>query len=269
MIGITSNCFHGLAGIHLELTSRCNKSCWCCGRRHIEKDPKLFTPWGDMDFRLLKRIARQIPPGIVVQFHNNGEPLLYPRLQQALELFPDNIRCLNTNGKLLLSKTDELVGNLDTLTISVIEGDPESEEQYATVKSFLKLKGNSPPSMVYRLLGQVSPERWADLPGILCTRVLHHHSGSHTYERSPTIPEIGVCLDLLHHLAIDRYGNVSCCVRFDPRGHLCLGNLQTETLADIWYGEKRKRMIQEHLKGNRDCNEVCNACDYYGVPTGW
>jgi MoaA/NifB/PqqE/SkfB family radical SAM enzyme len=29
---------NGLGNINIELTSRCNKSCWMCGRRKVEKE---------------------------------------------------------------------------------------------------------------------------------------------------------------------------------------------------------------------------------------
>ena len=49
----------GLANINIELTSRCNKDCWMCGRRRSERDyPELVLKYGDMDFKLVKKIAR-------------------------------------------------------------------------------------------------------------------------------------------------------------------------------------------------------------------
>ena len=33
-----SKCFNGLYCVHLELTSRCNKNCWMCGGRKIDKE---------------------------------------------------------------------------------------------------------------------------------------------------------------------------------------------------------------------------------------
>jgi len=242
-----------------------------CGRRVIEKEyPQIKETWGFMDFRLLKQIQKQLPEDITIQFHNNGEPLLYPRLQEALQLFPNNIRCLDTNGKLLEDKASELVGNLDTITISVFEGDPEQDEQYELVQRFLDIRGDNLPRVIFRLLGNVhSISRWEELPGIVCTRVLHHPLGSHSYEKRVTIPEIGVCQDLLHKLCIDRFGNISFCVRFDPHGYGCLGNMNESRLIDVWYGEKRKALIREHIKGDRSYNKLCGNCDFYGVPTGY
>lgn len=60
--------------------------------------------YGDMEFGLLQKIAPQIPKGIVVQFHRDGDALMYPRFGEAVSLFKDNIRNIVTNGKLLVEK---------------------------------------------------------------------------------------------------------------------------------------------------------------------
>lgn len=286
----------GLTTINIELTSRCNKSCWMCGRRKLEKNYPELCNWGDMDFLLFKKIVAQIPPGIIVQLHNNGEPLLYPALGQAIKMLKnkDCIVNFDTNGKLLLKKANEIIDNLDTLTISVIENDPEGDEQYEIVKKFLEIKEDKKPLMVYRLLGNVgiSPDlskpyksfpndstklrnelyekrkdRWYEFPGIVATRVLHSPMGSFDYEKKPTVPEMGICQDLLNHLVIDRLGNVSVCIRFDPKGELRIGNINKDYLIDLWYSDKRKKLIEEHLKGNRKINPVCSKCEFYGCPT--
>jgi len=260
---------NGLSTINIELTSRCNKDCWMCGRRKMEREWPELLDWGDMPLDMVWDISRQVPSGIVVQFHWNGEPLLYPQLDQALDLFKNNIRCLDTNAKLIYERADEIIGNLETVTVSVIEKDPEAESQFKEVCKFLEKKGNDNPWMVYRLLGDVeNPERWEALPGIVARRILHRPEGSFGYEKTPTIPETGICQDLLSHLAIDRYGNVSCCVRFDPHGKGRLGNIQTNFLSDIWNGKKRKNILDNHVRGRRDLVPLCSECDYWGCPTG-
>ena len=82
---------NGLGCVNVELTSRCNKKCWMCGRRKVDKDyPELALKYGDMDFELVKKIAAQLPANIVVQFHKDGEALLYPRfvMQQECGFLP-------------------------------------------------------------------------------------------------------------------------------------------------------------------------------------
>ncbi len=261
--------FNGLYCVHLELTSRCNKDCWMCGRRKIDRQhPEVAVNYGDMDFELVRKISQQLPEGIVVQFHNNGEPLLYPRLGEAIRLFKGQIKCVDTNAKLLVEKADEVVGNLDALTISIFEKDPEGDEQYERVKKFLKIKGKRKPHMIYRCLGDVDTQKWEKLDGAVATRILHNPLGSFKYTKQPTVPEIGICLEILNHMAINRFGKVSICVRFDPEGIGAIGDATADRLVDIWNGAKRKGWVQHHIRGKRDKIPLCSYCHYWGVPTG-
>ncbi len=264
-----TTCFNGLYCIHLELTSRCNKNCWMCGRRKIDREyPEITLNYGDMNFELIKKIAEQLPDGIIVQFHNNGEPLLYPEFGNAVRLFKNQIKCVDTNAKLIVEKADEIIDNLDTLTISVIENDPEADEQYKLVKEFLRIKGKKKPNMIYRCLGEVETERWRESEGIIVTRVLHNPLGSFKYKKRPTIPEIGICLEILNHMAINRFGKVSICVRFDPKGLGIIGDANSMPLIDIWHSAQRKDWIKHHIEGMRNKIPLCSYCDYWGVPTG-
>jgi len=279
-------CFNGLYAVHVELTNRCNKSCWCCGRRKLEKEyPHLANFNKDMDFELVKKIAKQLPENIIVHLHNNGEPTLYPKLKEAIKLFKNQITHFDSNCILLLKRADEIIDNLDILTVSVIENDPLQAKQYETVNEFLMYKDYKKakkPRIVFRLLGDVSrigkirieerKQRWYDLAKkyncLIATRTLHSPDGSFDYKKKVTIPEHGICLEILTHLAIDVDGNVSVCVRFDPLKKLVIGNAKKQKLIDIWYSKKRLKWVEEHIKGNRNCNEVCAKCDYWGIPIG-
>ncbi len=259
---------NGLSVINIELTSRCNKACFCCGRRKVDRDG-IAVDYGDMSFDLIQDIHRQVPDGILIQFHWNGEPTLYPRLGDALKLFKNCIKQFDTNGKLLVEKADEIIGNLDILTLSVIQDDPEGDEQYDILRKFLEMKGDRKPRMVYRLLGKVDKTRYENfLQGLIATRTLHDPMGSFDYEKPVTIPEHGICLDFLTHLAIDRLGNVSPCVRFDPGGLNIIGSLNDEYLSPMWNGKKRNALKKPHIDGKRNEIPFCSQCDYYGIPIG-
>ena len=261
--------FNGLYSLHLELTSRCNKNCWMCGRRKIDREyPQVALRYGDMSFALVEKIARQLPEGIVVQFHNNGEPLLYPRFREAVKLFEHQIKCMNTNAKLIIEKADEIIDNLDTLSISVIEKDPEGDEQYELVRKFLEIKGERKPHVIFRCLGNVDLERWGKLDGIIATRILHNPLGSFNYKKKPTVPEIGICVEILNHMAINRSGEVSICVRFDPKRLGVIGDANSIPLMEIWQNPLRKEWVKNHIEGRRDRIPLCSYCDFWGVPTG-
>lgn len=281
----------GLAGINIELTSRCNKGngvpgagCWMCGRRKLEREYPHLCDWGDMPAAMVEQVAEQVPTGVLVQFHNNGEPLLAPTLPYALNLFKDKgcYTAFDTNGKLLYKRRwDVMAGGLDSITISVFEGDPEGNEQYQEVIKFLHVKkeemdkkGFRRPIVNFRILGDIREddrlEAWRQLAMLykckLVFRVLHSADGSRDYQRPVTIPEHGICLEMLHKLSIDRYGNVSPCVRFNPQGLGVLGNIEKNPLKVIWTGEERQAWVKAHLEGKRHRVPLCSTCDYFGVP---
>jgi MoaA/NifB/PqqE/SkfB family radical SAM enzyme len=261
---------YGLTTVNVELTSRCNKNCWMCGRRRIDREfPEIAMNYGDMDFDLVKIIALQLPPNIVVQLHNNGEPLIYPRFGEAASLFVNQIKCIDTNGKLLLEKADEVIDILDTMAISVIEKDFEADEQYEIIKKFLEIKKNRKPFTLLRINGEVDIQRYESFGLVMAHRVLHSALGSFNYAKhNPTIPEIGICLDFLNHLAINKDGEASICVRFDPKRLGVIGDVKKQSLSEIWNSEKRMEWLAYHRQGRRDQVPLCSYCHFWGVPTG-
>jgi len=69
-------------------------------------------------------------------------------------------------------------------------------------------------------------------------------------------------------MAINRSGEVSICVRFDPKRLGVIGDANSTLLADIWNGSQRKEWIKYHVEGNRNKIPLCSYCDFWGVPTG-
>ena len=260
--------------MNLELTTRCNKNCWMCGRREREKEHgDRYNK--DMDFDLVKYLANCFEvPLHVVQFHNNGEALLYEQFGEAVEFFKTygRLTSVTTNGKLLLEKFEE-VQLLDTLAISIIENDPEGMEQYNIVEEFLAK--NKTVNVVLRFLGRIGSDRLFKYQTLskmyklpIARRALHSPKGSFNYEKAePTVPELGFCLDMFNHIAVAYNGDVSPCVRFDPAKQLVLGNIVNKPYKDIIFGERRKKLLKMHVEGNRSKIPFCNKCDFWGVPT--
>ena len=174
---------------------------------------------------------------------------------------------LDTNGKLLLSKANEIIGNLETITISTFEGDEERMEQFHTVEKFNRIKGNRKPNIIIRALGYTCSEIMYKERGFLIAhRQFHSPMGNFDYQRQPTIPEIGICINALSHLVIKRDGAVSMCVRFDPHRKGVIGNIKDNTLDEIWNGDIRRLALENHIAGHREKNPLCESCMYWGIP---
>lgn len=81
--------------VAVELTSACNLSCAMCPLRSMRR------PLEAMPFERLERVHRQMRElGLSVYcLHEMGDPLLYPRLGEALAMFPEAM--LSTNAMAL------------------------------------------------------------------------------------------------------------------------------------------------------------------------
>jgi len=264
----------GLSTLNIELTNVCNKNCWMCGRRKIEKEkPEFYSTYSKhISFDLLEKIAKELKnQKLLIQFHWDGEPLLHPKLKEALLLFKNQIKCLDTNGKELYNKADQIIGILDTLTLSTFVNDSEWEEQYEILLKFLKLKGDDKPNVIIRQLGDIEEHRltlYEKTGCLMAKRILHSPMGSFNYTQKTVIPEYGICLEMLSHPAIDVNGNMSICVRFDPEKLGVIGNINDSTITELWNSDKRKEWLQYHINGEREKHLLCKNCDFWGIPKG-
>ena len=246
--------------INIELTSRCNKKCQICPRwqNDIVK--------GDMSLVLLQIIERQLESNVVIHFHNNGEPLLYPDLGFVFDLFSRQITHFDTNGILLLEKAKE-IEKCKIISISIIQDDPIGINQLYLFKEYLKIKPDN-QKVVARCVGNIDDDRMKIIEEMnvpIVKRILHDKSGRNTYTKEVIKPEDFICRDFLNHPAIDYMGNFYMCVKYDPKGEGILGNLYHSTIKELWYSERRMKMLENHL-ANRNEIEFCKNCEYYGYP---
>ena len=245
-----------------------------CGRRKIEKiDPNHYDTYSKhMPFALMEKLAKECKGrDVLIQFHWDGDPTVYPNLGELLKLFEGNIRAFNTNGKLIVKKADEIIDNMESLTISTFEDDWEREEQWEVLQEFLKIKGDRKPNVIIRRLGEI-PEEWnkryEETGLLLADRIMHKPEGSFGYTKKTTVPEYGICLEALMHPAIDVNGDMSMCVRYDPERVNVFGNVYENTIEEIWNGEKRKEWMSWHIAGRRDKHPLCSKCEFWGIPRG-
>jgi len=103
---------------NLELTSRCNFRCGMCPMDDIQR------PYEDAPWWMVEKVAREMRElGLSMRYlHELGEPLLYKRLCEAIDLFPGV--CVSTNASLLTeekgreilsSSLSRIILSLDTL----------------------------------------------------------------------------------------------------------------------------------------------------------
>lgn len=269
---------NGLTQLNIELTSRCDKQTLCrfCGHQ----DPAVFPTlrFGDMTPKLLMSISDQVVElgqNLIVQFHRDGDPLAYKgtkrfTLGAALSIFGQNVRSIVTHGERLADRWMDIENNCESVTVSIFRGDPDREIQLASLREFISGQGWPLPKVFLKVVGDMSNDELAEYRALgvpIMHRRLHIPINNSKYAGGlPTMPEHGLCLDLLHHPSIAWDGRVYLCNRLDTKDAGLIGNLNTNSLDDIWNGELRASYIQKHLEGRRAEVPACASCTYYGIP---
>jgi hypothetical protein len=164
-----------------------------------------------------------------------------------------------TNGLLLWEQRGSLV-EFDTICVSVHKDD---DKQFESVKRFVE--ATDMPVLI-KFLGDYCNPEFEKLGLKTTRRAIHHPLADNHYQRKPIIPELSICLDFLMKPSINWKGEFSICNRYDPDGNGVVGDCNTQTLKQIWEGEKRMEYLDYHIKGVRDKIPMCKGCEFYGVP---
>jgi len=131
--------------VALEITSLCNLSCGMCPYPFMERK-KNHMPLSDL-YKIHKIIRDN---NLKVRWlHEMGEPLLYPNLKDALELFPEAM--LSTNGVLLENEKAKIISEskiralricIDTLNkenYKILRKGGDFERVVKNIKNFLEI----------------------------------------------------------------------------------------------------------------------------------
>jgi MoaA/NifB/PqqE/SkfB family radical SAM enzyme len=151
LFGITNNIYPRI--IDLFLTESCNFACPMC---HVRESRKRNNRQGGLDFEFVKKIileSKKWSPSFQLI---GGEPTLYEKLPQTINLISKNkmISGVTTNGLLLKKFAQEFIDNgLNFLAVSLDGWDEESQKKrgnvpgtfdkiIAGIQEVIKLRGN-------------------------------------------------------------------------------------------------------------------------------
>jgi radical SAM protein with 4Fe4S-binding SPASM domain len=227
-----------------------------------------------MDANLMFDLSQELKPlgkQLVWQAHKDGDPVDAENLRQALVCFDAHIRSLVTHGCSLVEQAETIITHCEAVCVSIFRGDPDRALQLTALRGFLDAKGDKLPRVYLKVVGDMTDDElrpYLDLSLPVLRRAIHTPSGNaHYAHRLPTVPEHGLCLDLLHHPSIAWDGRVFVCNRLDTKDLGLIGNLHEESLDAIWNGKRRADYIQKHIEGRRAEVPPCKDCQYYGVPS--
>lgn len=242
--------------ILIETINRCNSTCsFCTANRNDE-----CRPFCRMEEDLFKRIISQIADwdysGYISLFANN-EPFMDTRIidfhRYIREKLPNARIKVFTNGLLLdCTKFKEIAPYADLFIINNYCDDrklhPNIEELYQYLKKNPAIHEKIDVQIKIRYIGEVLTNRAGTSPNKKETKSIIKEPCLFPYTDMVIYPDgkAGIC----------------CC---DVKEVTDLGNVNLETIQEIWTGKKYES-LRRKLRDGRQGNKFCEHCDF--VDTG-
>lgn len=256
-----------LAILQLETTNLCNAHCVFC--QHDK-----FTEFGTMTNELYEKIiteASGLPRLQTFIPMLTGEPFcdkqIIDRIKYARERMSQVNIQLYTNGSLL---TIEILQQLKTicnfnLSISLNGLNPDTRKKltglddwgYVTQMAHHAERVKLPYRVTMVCCPEVPPdevEKFIKVGGM----ALQYQSWAgqqYPYKRNRWTS----CIRALSHMTIRYNGDANLCC-FDPFGKVSFGNLNNQTITEIWQSPERQEYILRHKAGEGHKLELCDSC---------
>jgi radical SAM protein with 4Fe4S-binding SPASM domain len=267
----------------LEPTNNCNLDCIVCPRRELKKT-------GFMNYNLFKKIIAENKDYLkTILFYFRGESLLHPQFIDMLQYIKENSDTrliLSTNATILKDKITEkiLQAQVDDIIFSIDGFSKRSYEKIrrgsnysdvlTNVHNFILQKNilNSRINIILKLIKTDTNQHeiddfikywrkyncdveisnyntWANqLPSSLYSGI----QGKYRDFREP-------CADLWFKGVITFDGKVVLCC-YDFKEKIILGDLNHQSLFNIWNSERMKLLRDNHQKYLFNSLELCRDC---------
>ncbi|GAA5262986.1 hypothetical protein KTGMC3_P1728 [Methanocalculus sp. MC3] len=272
--------------LNIEPTNRCNLQCVYCPRKKARKGI------GDMSWELYTKIideAAKYEPLILLNFHKDGESFLHPKFIEMIKYAKDkkvaktihlNTNALCWNRKLI---EDIIDSGLDDITVSIDAARADTYKKHKgfdllnevekKVQLFFKIrkeKGLDKPFVRVKMMefDAIHPDeikefydKWADEADMVQITGIHNWSGAIsnlniTDEQSQIRYP---CVIMWYSLVINWNGEVTVC-SVDWDTEINVGDVNQQTLHDIWDGCKIKEARKSQIERNYDKFSVCKEC---------
>ena len=261
-----------ITSLIIEPTNKCNLRCtFCFVTDGMTRDG------GFMDFNIFKKIINDCTDLEHLCMHNWGEPLLHKDIFRMIEYAKNkgvNYVVMNTNGTLLTDKMINRIVNskLDIIRFS-IDGSAETfkrvrgvelENIEKNIKKLKIIKEKKRPELKMGVVFTVEEDTEGDAEEYInhWEKIVDH---VRLQPKLITSPRTEVCPEPFGKdygkLVVLWDGRViPCCV--DYNANLMIGNIQNDTIPNLWKSEKLNILREQHLKGEfPDTCANCNECE--------
>jgi radical SAM protein with 4Fe4S-binding SPASM domain len=237
--------------INIETTNMCTKRCSFCYFGNVEHLPSKNLMPKDMFEKIIKELVDMDFKGRISLYEIN-EPLIDPRIFEFIEYvrkeLPDCFQMIQTNGDLLNEETLNILfeSGLDKLIINAYNN-----------KNLLKIK---------KLLSNYNYNGKNIVMYDKTKKYVHkmYTSRAGNIDQYKKKVKKNYCELVYVQMIVKSNGDVVSCVN-DMWSKQIIGNLNENTVPEIWFGNKFEQLRRELDLGNRSCSALCNQCDYVGA----
>lgn len=236
------------SSIEIETINRCNGTCSFCPINH-NVDARRFKRMDDKLFRhIIDQLGAMNYTGRLA-LHSNNEPFLDTRIiefaKYAREHAPKAFLYLYTNGTLLTM--DKFLNIMQYLDKMVIDNYSDTLTLHPNNKAICDYCRN------HRRMNQKVEIHLRKENEVLRTR----GGQSPNKQAVKTLP-FSCCLPY-KQLVVRPDGKLSLCCN-DSLGKYTMGDLNRETLAEVWYSERYLKLRKRLRRGRRGV-KLCRFCD--------
>lgn len=280
----------------VDPASHCNLRCPFCPTGHRDLISQTGRYQGPMSLELFKKIIgdlKDFPDKLrVLRLYKEGEPLMNRNFAEMVSYARQSGRVekidTTTNGVLLTPRNSERViaAGIDQINISV---NGLSTEQFMNsvktkvnfsryvenIEYLYSIKGTCTIYIkaIQENLSDDDRKRFLDIFGNISDRIFFEHlfpnwpgfdddsipkNGTVGLYGGPVI-EQSVCPYIFYSSTVNSDGTVSLCIQ-DWARNLVVGDLNQQSLADVWSGSQITQHRMKHLDGCRKENATCRDC---------
>jgi radical SAM protein with 4Fe4S-binding SPASM domain len=268
--------------LQIEPASICNYRCLFCYQIDEEFTLKSNGMMGTMSLDLFKQIIDQADGKCeAITLASRGEPLICPDFESMIRYTGGKFLALklNTNAWFLDEKMCHAILEAGVSTV-VFSADAASEPTYSqlrvngslekvfdNIKLFREIREKhfSESKVITRVSGVKFPgtdkledmeKFWGDLVDQVA--FVKYNPWENSYEKSVN-GLLEPCSDLWRRMFVWWDGKINPC-DVDFKSHLCVGNVSSRDLGNLWQSEKYTALRENHITKKRPHCKPCNRC---------
>jgi radical SAM protein with 4Fe4S-binding SPASM domain len=276
--------------LYFETAANCNFSCAMCPQGYDKLQGNKFMSWETFKKGMDESLAHG--PRMGLFFHERGEPLLNPLTVEMIEYACGrngaHATHLSTNGYFMtedisrrlirsgLKSVSISIDAIDRETFRRIKGVDAYDRVAANVDALIRLKkelGSITPMVRPKLItmkdnqGQAAAfrKRWEKADDVIISDFFFWADARDIlaqYTGDESILATNICIMPWTSMLVSFDGSVTvCCV--DYENQVLIGNINSQSLREIWHNPKLVEMRRAFLKGDKTVFPICANCRYF------